>query len=244
MLFYSFAYLFYDMGIMRQGLALSLCIFSLEYVLEKRFRVFLVIILFSTLIVHRTSFVFFPVYWIANVHFTRRKFYFCLIGALALGLVFQVGMVAKILSFLPELFQKAITTINNSVYSDNSTLSLTEYRKIILSIFFFEILSPKIGNRKEKLFLNMYLIGVFLSLIMMSHLTMKSRGTYYYCIAEIFLIPMCLRYIRTRLYCNLIVLIFVSYGFLYVRNIIKENDYYEWENLPYQPYNSIIYKTK
>lgn len=240
LLFYSFAYLFYDMGIMRQGLALSLCIFSLRYVERRKIGTFVTIILFSTLIIHRTSFVFLPIYWIGNIKFTHKKFYLLLTVSVILGMSFQVRWVSEILSFLPNIFQKAITTINDSAYS-GTPFGLTECRKIILSIFFFEILHDKLINRKERLFLNMYLVGVFLSLLLINHLTMKSRGTYYYCMSEIFLIPMCFKYIKSKAYRNGLVFIFVLYGFLYVKNIIREQEYYEWQNLPYKPYQSTIY---
>ncbi len=240
LLFYSFTYLFYDMGIMRQGLALSICIFSLRYIKRKKPGIFIIIILSSTLIIHRTCFVFFPMYWIANINFTRKKFYILLVLSLIFGITFHVRWVAEILSFLPNIFQKAINTITDTSYSDSS-FGLTECRKIVLSIFFFELLYNKHISSREKIFLNMYLVGVFLSLLLINHLTMKSRGTYYYCISEIFIIPLCITYIRMKTYRNLFISVFVLYGLLYVKNIIREQEYYEWQNLPYEPYNSIIY---
>lgn len=241
LLFYSFTYLFYDMGIMRQGLALSLCVFSLKYVERKQMRSFIAIVLFSTLFIHRTSIFFLPIYWISAVNFTRKKFYILLGLSILIGTTFNVRWVAELLSFLPGYFQKSISTINSITYLDNTTFGLSEYRKIILSIFFFEILHNKRIIIREKIFLNMYIVGVFLSLILISHLTMKSRGTFYYCISEIFLIPLCIKYIKKNISRDLYILIFIFYGFLYVRSITNEQEVYEWQNLPYKPYNSIIY---
>lgn len=241
LLFYSFAFIFYDMGIIRQGLAISLCVFSIKLIFDNKLKNFLFVIIVTCLLVHRTSIFFLPMYWLSKVNFTRKKFYLILLTSVVLSLLFKVSMITGFLSFLPSYFAKSVSTISSDEYTYVNSWGVSEFRKLIMCIFLFEVLNKRV-NSKEQIYLNIYYLGVFLSLILISHLTMRSRGTYYFCVAEIFLLPLCLSFIKKSLIKSFYFVFILVYCFMYLQQVIETKQSYEWQNLPYLPYNSIIYQ--
>ncbi|ADY35790.1 hypothetical protein Bacsa_1209 [Phocaeicola salanitronis DSM 18170] len=242
LLYFGFCFLLYDMGIIRQGAALSICLYSIKYIIKRDLKTFLLLIFFSTIFLHRTSCFFVLAYFLFEKQINRKIFYCLLVVSSIIGFVVSADFLHRILATMPTYFNKFSSTID-TYQQDYVQLGLSQFRKSFLAIFFYECLRhSKQYHGANGLLLNMYILGVCASLIFMRFTTLSSRGTYYYCITEILLFPICIYYMKLKFFRNMTFIILVIYSYLYMCSIIYSDNTYSWFNQKYLPYNSILYK--
>lgn len=240
-IYFSFCGVFYDMGIIRQGLAIGLCFYSLRYIQRRRFIKFFGIILFGVIFIHRTTLLFLPAYFLYDVKIKRVVVYLSIILCFVIGQKLNTDSILNIIGFLPQYFEKFETTVEN--YNDlNKLMSFSEVRKIIFCILFYEFLYRN-ADKRICLWNNLYILGVCLSLLFVHFTTLGSRGSYYYCCYEMLLIPACVYKVKKVMGGLIPFLAVAAYCFMYINTIIyntENND--SWMNLPYIPYKSIIFE--
>lgn len=167
--YYCSIYMFYDMGVMRQGVAISFCFLSIPYVV-KRDRRFFACIFFATLF-HVSALTFLPVYFMGNKEYPR-KFYYT---------VAAVSVAVTAISATTQIFSTIISVLGfqflqhkydiYSVYGE-SNLTMSVLKREVLLVLFVELYKCKkiaIGKfkmygRKETKYTWLYINGFLLSL--------------------------------------------------------------------------------
>ena len=142
LVYFATFFLFYDMGVMRQGLSMSLCLLSLPYAHYKEKRFFFIVIIAS--LFHFSSLTFLIVYFLANKEFSRRFYYILLLLALLfvyLGStnIIQSNLILKYLDLLGGyyLLHKYHSYFSLD-YNDSYFLPII-MKRVIIGIFFIEL---------------------------------------------------------------------------------------------------------
>ena len=244
-IYFCFCAIFYDMGIMRQGLALGACLYSIKYIEKHQFLRFSLLLIFSMLFFHRTSIFFVPAYFIYDKVMPRKLFYFLILICFIIGGMTSLSLARNVISFFPTFFSKFMDTVDN--YNDfNKIISASEIRKIIFAIFFYEVVYLKnLKKKRVRGYVNLYTIGVCMSLVFIHFTSLSSRGAYYYCFFEIFLIPILLLWLKKKFGTFISYGLIVVYCFLYLNITINQHintKGNQWQNLPYIPYKSVLFK--
>lgn len=171
-LFFATYFLFYNMGVMRQGIAISICLYSLRYIESKDKRFFLLLLV--ALSFHISSICFLPMYFVGNKKFPKKVYYTILTASLFVSLsgFFFGDFINFFVSKFGGEFLKHKFLVNSSVYSKDSIISLL--RRIVFSVFFIEAFTRKsfwVGNmrisRREEtgntwLYINGYVLSTIL----------------------------------------------------------------------------------
>ena len=240
-IYFSFCGVFYDMGIMRQGLAIGLCFLSLKFIKRRSLFYFIGIIILGVIFIHRTTFLFFPAYFLYGQKINRFVLFVSIILCFVLGQMLKLDSILNIIGYLPNSFEKFENTVEN--YSNlGKIMSFSEIRKIVFCIFFYEILY-KSSDLRIRFWNNLYIFGVCMSLLFIHFTTLGGRGSYYYCCYEFLLIPACVYKVK-KYTGSLIPFLFVAaYCFMYINTIINLPDNSDsWMNRPFIPYNTVIFE--
>lgn len=168
-LFFSTYFLFYNMGVMRQGIAISISLYSLRYINNKDKR-FILLFLFA-LSFHSSSICFLPLYFVKNKKFSRKIYYTVLAIALIVSLseFFFGNIINSLIEKYGWEFLKHKYLVNSGFNAKDSIMSLL--RRTIFSLFFIEAFkrnSIHLGNiciqkREEKENTWLYINGYVLS---------------------------------------------------------------------------------
>lgn len=167
--YYCSIYMFYDMGVMRQGVAISFCFLSIPYVVKKDRR-FFVCIFFATLF-HVSALTFLPVYFMGNKEYSR-KFYYTICG---------VSVAITAINATTQIFSTIISTLGfqflqhkYDIYSayGESDLTMSVLKRVVLLVLFVELYKCKkikigifkIYGRKNSTYTWLYINGFLLSL--------------------------------------------------------------------------------
>ena len=135
--YYGTDFLYYDMGIMRQGLAMSICLLSLNSIIRKEKNFFIYIVVAACF--HSSAIAFVPLYFLSNKEYSRKTYYLLIIisiivfvGGYSLG-----GVVSKIIN----AFGKTLISykFDNFIQYDSVTLVMPFVRRVLFGIFFLEI---------------------------------------------------------------------------------------------------------
>ncbi len=176
-----------SLNIMRQYLALSLVVFSLPFVFEKRFKPFILCVLLASMF-HLSALISIPIYflWTKKGRVTPP-----LILIVILFAIFLISInIDKVLE--SSFFTDSDTAILNR-YSNYTELDGAKNRDFYLNLFVMIIILfaskqlIEVDNRNA-LFITMYVISVILGLSGFISPYAK-RISYYYSISEIWLVP-------------------------------------------------------
>ncbi len=181
------------MGMQRQHIALSICLFSIRYIVRSNFYKFVIIIIIASLF-HVSALMFIIAYFL-NKHFSY-KFYIVLFSSsILLHFIMQYAVVSLI-PILPDTIALKV-----HVYTSNGTSEFSFNGFIfglIKRVLIFMVLHVLIQNtnlRKNipniELMLNIYFISIIIYLIFSNSIqVMVGRGALYFgSLFEIFLIP-------------------------------------------------------
>ena len=137
--YFSTFFLVYDMGIMRQGLSMGICLLAIPYAQRGDKRFFLIVI--TAMLFHISATLFLLVYFVANKEFSRNTYY-CVLGAsIVLAVVscsafFRGSIVRLIISLAGDGY------ISHKIiryYSTNSTdYVLTIAKRVLIAVIFIE----------------------------------------------------------------------------------------------------------
>lgn len=199
--YFSSVYVFYDMGIIREGLAISIIFLALPSIKNRDFKKFMFYLL-AAMLFHITAILVLPLYFAGNKEFSRKVYYFILMLAIGVTLF---GNVADILRCIADFLKNDYITHKLDVYFSQSVstqIHLGSFiKRIVLLIVFLEIFkhkrikfgSGRIAIRKREqteytwLYINAYYISV-LEMILLSFMPiMGTRGTAYLYSCQYFL---------------------------------------------------------
>lgn len=234
LIYFSFMFVSYDMGRMRQGLAISFLFLSIFYLNNKKIYKFIVLILLAFLF-HRSSILFIIVYPLCRIKLNKKLVITSLILTLILAFTHFDYYLIQILTKMPFLGKYSNYLLNGVVYY-NFSFNPLEYRRIFLIALFIAFSNDnKIHN-----LLKIYIFGVIIFYIFRDIPTISERVSYYFTFTEIILIPSMLynKSSQTKL---ILYSIFVVYCFYYLYITINTNVLNEFFNCPYLPYQSWLF---
>ncbi|GGH40400.1 EpsG family protein [Dyadobacter endophyticus] len=198
-----------DITAVRQTLAVSLCVLSSHFIIERKPWLFVFFVILAAQI-HVTSYIFLVSYFIFNAEWSVRSKSIILIVAVAIGasgisesLLELIANITPAGIGLDRISQKALNylEIGNEVdpqYELSKTQRLTAAiakRAILLPVFFY--FQERVTIRKDlyKGFLNLYTFGNILFFIVVDFITLQRAATYFY-FYEILLL--CIIYVNVK----------------------------------------------
>ena len=175
-LFLNIPYL-QSLYVLRQYLAISICLLSISFVLNRKLLPFLVLIILAFSF-HKTAIIFLPVYFLYKININIKFF----IVSIIIGYIYYSYGFSLIESFL------SFSELDYGAYMDSFSNATATFIDAFLLVLFFVAFDFKQLMGPSKLFFIMFIIG---SIIDIGSLNAPggSRLSMYYNISTIFLIP-------------------------------------------------------
>lgn len=214
-LFYLSSY-----SVVRQAIAISICLYAYKYVRCKSFIKYVICIVLATLF-HYSAIVALIIYPI----FYKVKLKYTIIGLILLLLLRDV--------FLSELGRYGIYEEYLSQLNELKGGSLTRYFYIILFVSFFFIIKRRGYSIEEQRLLSVIVVGLFTPYLFGS--TMGEKVGFYFLIYYCYLIPLLLRNKKTYK-SSIYVLIFSGYFLFMIYFTANIPD----QKSPFTPYRTIF----
>jgi hypothetical protein len=203
LLYFNISFLNQDFGQIRQGLATSITILSIQYVLEKRFRPFLLTVLLATS-VHYTAIIFLLLYPLANIRLKLHAMMLIWLAAFGLSYFFTAfeTLLAYVGSVLfPELNSKIFIYLTDEMYSKR--LGFTpgmSLRFVNLAIMYLAV-KPEEHNTERNLsriLVNSYFIGGCIFFLLNILAIFAARSSVYFTVIDFIALPLALQAISSR----------------------------------------------
>jgi EpsG family len=189
-------FLIYDLNGIRQGMALSLTLYAVIFVYQRRLVWFLLTIAIASLF-HTSAVIFLPFYWLSRTRFRKTSY---LVIFMVICLLLSLPFKAYILSNpLFQYFLNLESLLHYGFYLEegaeiNRSISIfsiaTLQRIVIWSFFIYNVEKIKCDERLKTLLLNGYSIAVILFVFLSFSAEFSARLSYYYKILEIIIIPL------------------------------------------------------
>lgn len=236
-----------DIYLTRNTIAISLAIFSIRYIIDRKFIPFLLVI-FVAFLFHKSALIFLPAYFIYSLKISRTFLVWGMGGVMVVGLCFSEFIVGHIGGLLgPTIdarLQYYLTTGTEESFGSaySATIVLlkgTINRSLILIVLLFWMNNERKETPLLNGFINFYVFGLLLFFMTVPLSPALGRIASYYNIFQLFLFPYVLLLGKDRK--NQIILFFLIGVYFLIR---LEGVITNYEDL-YVPYKSIfdIYKT-
>jgi len=191
--YFSSVFVFYDMGIMREGLAIAIIYLSFPSIRKRNLLKFMMYMGIAMMF-HITAVMAIPLYFVGNREFTRRTYYMVLLFSFMVALLGNIPTLLKIIS---DILNNAYISHKLDVYfsqSEGFVLRLAPYiKRILILLLFLEAFKhPKLcfgdagiiaGAREISentwLYINAYYISLIEMIIFSFMPIMSTRGSAY-----------------------------------------------------------------
>lgn len=185
---YFILYLGYNIGVLRQGVAITFTILSFRYILSRSVRKYLLCV-FIAMTMHFSAILFIPAYWIANkITIDKKKAYILLLLALPLvfvnflGLFGLMGELVGVPAWQIELYLS-----QDGEFYERAGLSLGLIARILFFLGF--AITCDISDRTQRVLFNIYFAYLLLYFPLSSVSIISARGLDYYKVFECLIIP-------------------------------------------------------
>ncbi len=245
LIYYSLLYISFDMGVIRQGAALSLTLWATIYI-EKREPVKFAIVTFLAMLFHYTSIIFLVSYYIGTRYFSRKMLYGCSLVALALSFtnVLEIAYV-PIQWMLSKLGLLKYEIYLGDAFSNSTPFEVLDLQRIIMLVFFVEFLrryGDEESRDRNNIYINLYFISTILYYIFRNNAAINNRGLFYFRVFEIFLFPQVLKCVKSPYIREVVMLGLILYCGVYCYNVIHSVEHVANYNYSYLPYNSWLFR--
>lgn len=241
LLFFSNIFLRYDMGIIRQGAAMALVIYSVKYAMNKQWKSFTALILLSAVFFHNSALIFLVIYPIVNKKISRVTMLMTVCVCIIIGLTgIWIGLF-RIFSHIPMPMMNRY--VNHFLNNMEVNFSLTDVKNLILLSGFMYLKNDKEKNDEDKNYnsmVNIYFIGTCMFWIFKQFTYFTGRGLDYFFQIEILLIPEFLRRIKSKSIRVITYILVCAYAFWYLYSIVNFDASTSWMNSSYIPYKTIF----
>lgn len=223
----------YDMNGIRQGLALGITLYSFKYIIEKNKIKFFLSILIATTI-HISAIVFLPAFFISKLNIGN-KMNLSVLLLMLLNLYFNImsKIIISLYSMFPYRFFQRVYDYSIISKEDNNIMGLIQ-RLIIFIIAFYFLKRLENEDNNISYFIKFYTISTYIYILFYNFGIVASRGSAYYKIFELILIPLFLDLLKSKVLKIKIFFIIVLYLLLII------NKYLKLENNGLVPYKNII----
>lgn len=212
---YSFVYLTSLMGLMRQMIAISLCLFAAEKLYQKKNRQYFFYVL-TAIFFHSSAAVFFLAYFVQKVKIGRWLIFFIAVGLIIINylIVNKVGyflidngiMAIKVKEYfiLPD-YNQYPPYYSSSWF--NTMLMITQ--KLLFISIFSHYFTNIAYNHKGIFYLKIYSLSLLLNLMFIFSIPLlATRAAIYFSISEIFLLALLCQQTRYKWTCIFAVLLY------------------------------------
>lgn len=195
----------YVFNVLRQGIAMSIFLISLQYIEERRIWRVLLLSLIGTSIHY--SGIFIIIGYIFTKISIKRKTYIILL-LISIGLIFASNLYAgKIISFMPAIISQKLISYSNTFRSSIDLVGLIQRVLLFIPLLMYYPMLNKVDKKFEIIF-KLYFLGfLFYSLFSFQGL-LATRINMFYKILEILLIPY-LFALRIKTFDKLLLFLFV-----------------------------------
>ena len=243
LVFFSTLFLRYDMGIIRQGAALALIIYSVKYALNNQWKPFFAFVLLASLF-HSSALIFSAVYFIVNKKIPRRVMLIIVGVCIIMGFTNIWSTIFNLLSRLP-IPNRYIGHLRNDV-TNKTSFSIFDFQNLVLLTAFLYFKKDNAVSEEDKLYnsmINIYFLGTCLFYFFKQFPYFGGRGLSYFFQFEILLIPAFLKRIKNAGVRMAAYILVGAYAFRYVYGIINSDlASTSWMNSNYVPYKTIFNK--
>ncbi len=237
LIYYSIYFLRFDMGMVRQSVAIGTSLLGLYFLYEKKKWKFVCMILLSCCF-HYSAIIML----LALVIYKRRiRYRFMVISSLiAFGLSFTniwyliIKIFLKVFSFLPISKYQAYIGDSNYIYNE---FAIGDVQKILFLFVMIYLLYKYGETEKLKYLLVMYYCGTMIFYLFKTFTTLSDRGSAYFVIVEIILLPYFINILKNKLTKNTYLFLLGGYT-LYYLNAYVHFTSTSWMNELYIPYKS------
>lgn len=174
--YYCTVFLTYDMGIIRQGISLSILLFSIKYLLNKNYIKFQLIVIFASLF-HATSIIFSVAFFVSYKEYNYKTYLIICFISLLFSLFINTSNVLSIIPNSGGIIDTKISYYSN--YYEESSIFISLIKRIIVMLIFLYCCKIE-KNKFDKLFwfsLNAYMLSIVLMSIFNGVAMLASRGT-------------------------------------------------------------------
>jgi hypothetical protein len=241
LMYFAGIFIAYDMGIIRQGISISIFLISLQFIREQKLIKFLITVLIGAMF-HFTSLIYILLYFINFRHFSRFKIYI----AVAISMVFYFIDLTRIALFLLELMPfDGITERFLEYIEYDGGLLLSLAKRIFVLVVFVEFYERfKINDKMSRIFLNSYTLSVILMALFSTIPTLGARGVIGLYFLQIFIFAKIFA-VSNKLWLKLgVFALVIVFSAETMYSIIREAEITSMiENIgnrPYIPYRSLI----
>jgi hypothetical protein len=203
LVYFNISYLNQDFGQIRQGLATSITILAIQYVIDRRFFPFLGCVLLAAS-VHYTAIVFLLLYPLANMRLSLRSM--VLIWIIAFGISYFFTAFESILAYVgavlfPELNSKIFIYLTDEVYSKRlgftPGMSLRFINLAIMYLAVYRVQEPSTPHLSRVL-INAYFIGGCIFFLFNIMAIFAARISVYFTVIDFIALPLGLMAITSR----------------------------------------------
>ena len=196
LLYYCSIFLYYDMGIMRQGISLSIVWFALKYVKKRDIKRFIIWLLVGAMF-HVTALLAFPIYFLGNKRYKPRFYFMWLVIGLGISLAYNI-LIRLTIKYGGIYIAHKINAYTTYLNTESNLASLASTIIIRLGILVILYRSIRIIERRQKdvydgfddnaLYFNAYYISIVEMIVFASLFILATRGTgvLYFCYIPIF----------------------------------------------------------
>lgn len=213
--YFSNYYFVFEFGILRNSLAVTITLFSIKYVIERKLLKFLLLILIAATF-HRTAIVFIIVYFIVNRNYKNRYLVTGVITAFILGRYskFIFDVMLRFALFIGEgnIYDKlsVYMTLENKL----PLISIGNFTTIIMLVIFLGMRSKvKEKFKNYDIYLNLVILGYIMSYLFYSIPDIAIRIPVYFDIYKIVLLPAIFIGIKTKRLKIIFLLFLILLGF-------------------------------
>ena len=179
-LYFCSVYLYYDFGIVRQGIAISIIWYSFKYIKKKKFLKFLVGIIIASLF-HITALICLPIYFLGNKEYSGKFYVLLLILSFIVMSLFEPVMI--LLSKLNLGFISYKLTAYTTYLSSSESIIVPVLKRLVVFVICFECLKyfGRSGSRYAKnsqwLYINAYYLSIVEMIAFAPIFVISTRGT-------------------------------------------------------------------
>jgi hypothetical protein len=225
---FTFGFVFTSNNIVRQSIVIPFFYWSVIYIEQKKILKYLSCILLAFLF-HRSALFLIPFYWVDKIKLSNLKW----IALLCLSTLISFSnliptIITKIVILLPKYQAYALSEYSSGIKSGATNII---YALVYLILLHYKYLFE---NRREKIFLNIFLVGINISFVCMT-VDFMYRISFYFIFSLIIVIPILIKKLENRNNKIIITIFFIIISLLFWYKTMLLNDH------GCIPYNSFLF---
>lgn len=237
LLYYSLFFFVTDMGQIRYGTSLGICLYGLLKLAEGEIRKFWILVA-TALFFHYSALIVIPAFFIRNYRFTNRSLLLFIVLSLFLMHVNPSSIFLRVYDSLPfdgvsyKIEYYMITDEEKGAFGFNMSLFL----RLIIFVSFYFVLKKQEKSSFMHSMLNFYAYGCFLYIFLNFNQEFASRGSGYFKMLELIIVPCMLSLTKQLSLRRIIILAVIAYCFYSFYNFFSAPDV----RAQYVPYRSVL----